>query len=225
MDISPLLLLHPAMFLGILAVLASLTYWLGYCWREGVGAWRSFVKTLAVAALALLGGMLDAPWLVTAGLAFGALGDFALSRPGQRALLAGMAAFALGHLAYTFWFLGAVAAPDAMRLAAMLGLVLLMLSTRVWLLPATGALAPAVAAYVGVIALMGLLALASTNRLALLGAGLFILSDLLLAIALFRPVGLDARRAISLTLWPAYWGGQALILLEALGSLPFHPAP
>ena len=225
MDNSSLLVPHPAMVSAVLAGMAALAYWLGYCWRDAAGAARSLIKTVAVAGLALTGVALGAPGLVTAGLVFGALGDFALSRPGQRAFLAGMAAFALGHLAYALWFLGAVAAPDAMRLAAMLALVLLMVSTRVWLLPATGALAPAVAAYVGVIALMGLLALASTNGLALLGAGLFILSDLLLAIALFRPVRLAARRALSLTLWPAYWGGQALILLGAVGSLPFHPAP
>lgn len=225
MDNSPLLLLHPAIFCALLALMAALGYWLGFCWRDCVSVLRSGIKTAAVAGLALSGLMLEAPGLVTAGLALGALGDFALSRPGHRALLAGMAAFALGHLAYAVWFLGSVAAPDALRLGAMLGLLLLMVSTRVWLLPFTGALAPAVAAYVGVIAAMGLLALASTNGTALAGAALFILSDILLALALFRPVGLVGRRLLSLALWPAYWGGQALILLGATGSLPFHPAP
>ncbi|WP_237684953.1 lysoplasmalogenase [Szabonella alba] len=213
------------------AGLAALIYWIAYAPREGHGPVRSAVKTAAVGGLAVLAALLVAPWPITAGLALGALGDLALSRPGNRAFLAGMAAFALGHLAYAQWFLGQAAPPDALRLAAMAGLLALSLSTQGWLLPHTGALRPAVAAYVAVICAMGLAALASPNIPALAGAALFILSDLLLALALFRPVTPARRRSLSLALWPAYWLGQALILAGAVfgalpgGILPFHPAP
>ncbi|MFN4172433.1 MAG: lysoplasmalogenase family protein [Pseudorhodobacter sp.] len=224
MDNSPLLVTVGATG----AVASALIYWLLWCWRDGTGPLRSAVKTAAVAGLALTALAAGAPLAVTVGLALGAAGDLALSRPGQRAFLVGMAAFALGHLAYALWFLGAATPPDALRLLAMAGLVALTLSTRHWLLPHAGALAPAVAAYVGVICLMGLAALASANIVALSGAALFILSDLLLAIALFRPVQPGMRRALSVALWPAYWGGQALILAGALGGVPavwpFHPA-
>ena len=63
------------------------------------------MKTASVALLALAGWMLGAPAWIVAGLALGALGDFALARPGTAAFLAGMAAFALGHLAYAGGFL------------------------------------------------------------------------------------------------------------------------
>ncbi len=208
------------------AVLAALVYGVAFAAAEGQTALRSAVKTAAVGGLAVLAALAGAPWPVTAGLALGALGDLALSRPGNRAFLAGMAAFALGHLAYALWFLGQAMPPDMPRLAAMAGLLALSLSTIRWLLPHTGALKPAVAAYVAVICAMGLAALLSVNGPALAGAGLFILSDLLLALALFCPVTPAGRRILSLALWPAYWLGQALILAGALGAiLPFHPAP
>ena len=69
---------------------------------------RSVVKTGAVALLAI--SALPVPLLA---LAFGlsALGDLALSRDGDRAFLAGVAAFALAHLAYVAVFLGLGVAP------------------------------------------------------------------------------------------------------------------
>lgn len=63
-------------------------------------ALRSLVKTASVACLALAALAAGAPPAIAAGLALGALGDWFLSRPGDRAFLAGMAAFGAGHLAY-----------------------------------------------------------------------------------------------------------------------------
>ena len=50
----------------------------------------------------------------------------------------------------------------------------------------------------------------------MLGAALFVASDLLLALRLFVAQDAQAQRRLSLLLWPAYWGGQALILLGAI---------
>lgn len=49
-----------------------------------------------------------------------------------------------------------------------------------------------------------------------LGAALFILSDLMLALQLFVVKGEAVLRMLALALWSAYWTGQALILWGAV---------
>jgi uncharacterized membrane protein YhhN len=172
---------------------------------------KSAVKTGAVAALALAAVAARAPGLVAVGLALGALGDLFLSRPGTRAFLAGMAAFAAGHLAYAAEFLVPGAGPPLLPAAALL---VLALSTEAWLAPRTGALRWPVRGYVAVITLMALAALTlpAGRGLALAGALLFLLSDLLLALDLFVLAEGPLKRIAARGLWAAYWTGQALIL-------------
>ena len=179
-------------------------------------AGKSLVKTAATAALAIAAVPLGAPWAVIAGLALGALGDLCLSRPGDRAFLAGMAAFAAGHLAYAAAFLVAGAGPLPLLPVAVL--LLLVLSTEVWLAPQTGALRWPVRGYVVVITLMTLAAFSlpageKGSTVAIAGAALFVLSDLLLALETFVIASARSRQVLSRLLWPAYWGGQALILV------------
>jgi uncharacterized membrane protein YhhN len=183
---------------------------------------KSAVKVLSVALLLPFGMLLGAPTMVLMGLALGALGDFLLSRPGERAFLAGMGAFGLGHLAYAaqFWGLGGGALP----LLLALPLIALALSTELWLAPKTGALRWPVRAYVVIITAMALAALTLPQGfgVTLAGALLFVLSDALLALDLFvLPPGARARPLIQRSLWAAYWCGQALILI---GLLPARPA-
>ncbi|WP_413872934.1 lysoplasmalogenase family protein [Albidovulum sp.] len=175
------------------------------------GAAKSAVKTGSVVALALAGVAAGAPGLVVAGLALGAAGDFFLSRAGTVAFLAGMAAFAAGHLAYGAAFLNPGVSPPAFPALA---LAALGLSTEVWLAPRTGALRWPVRGYVAVITLMALAALTlpAPRWPALLGALLFLLSDLLLALELFVLSGGGPKRLAGRVLWAAYWSGQALIL-------------
>ncbi|MFM7333882.1 MAG: lysoplasmalogenase family protein, partial [Tabrizicola sp.] len=104
---------------------------------------------------------------------------------------------------------------------AVLGLlVALLLSTEVWLAPRTGDLRQPVRGYVGLIGLMGaaaiLLPAHPGQGVLRLGAALFILSDLMLALQLFVVKGEGVRRELALALWPAYWAGQALILWGAV---------
>ncbi|WP_149142750.1 lysoplasmalogenase [Gemmobacter caeruleus] len=174
----------------------------------------ALVKTLPVALLALAGLWAGAPRAIIAGLALGGSGDFLLARPGEGAFLAGMAAFAAGHLAYAAGF-GLRRPP----LAVALPLVLLALSTEVWLAPHTGALLWPVRAYVLVICLMAAMALTRPEPLLRAGALFFVLSDLLLALALFRADGQTALW-LSQALWPCYWLGQALILAAFLPAKP-----
>jgi uncharacterized membrane protein YhhN len=158
--------------------------------------------------------------MIVLGLALGAAGDFALSRPGTTAFLAGMAAFAMGHLAYAaqFWTWGTPGIAG-WHWAALGALALLVASTEVWLAPHTAALRWPVRAYGGVIGAMAatalLLAPAAGMGLTALGVGLFVASDVLLAVQIFVVKAFDARRILAWLLWPAYWLGQALILAGA----------
>lgn len=202
-------------------------------WRDGQTASTGL---LAIAAFSHPAANLH---LIGLGLALGALGDFVLTRRSQAAFLIGMATFAAGHLAYiaAFWLraqsiadIGAAnAMPSGLSFAALLALAVLLLSTEVWLAPRTGPLRWPVRGYVVVIGLMGLTVLLlpphPENAGAIylqIGAALFILSDLMLALRLFVVPTAKAATTLSLALWPAYWGGQFLIMLGAsLYWLPF----
>ena len=206
-----------ALFLS--AALLAVLYGIAFCWRDA--SWpKTLVKTGSVAALALAGPGLSAPALIVAGLALGAVGDFFLSRPGERAFLAGMGAFAAGHLAYAaaFWTPG-VFPP----LGPTLVLLALAASTEFWLTPRTGSLRWPVRAYVAVITLMALaaLTLGPDRQIALLGAVLFVTSDLMLSLDLFVVQTPALNRLLSHMLWAAYWSGQALILAGMAASAPF----
>jgi len=186
-------------------------------------SWRAaLVKTGSTALLALAGLIGGAPAWIVAGLALGALGDLALARPGDRAFLAGMIAFALGHLAYVVEFVGRypggpLPAPVTPVLVAMAGMVLL---TVFWIAPRAGAFCRPVRLYALVIAAMALTAAAlpatAGHRVLQLGVTGFVASDLILALRLFVLRDAGARLWAARALWPLYWGGQALILWGVL---------
>lgn len=206
--------------LALLACAAVLALWQLVAFAAApASALKSVVKTGAVAALAGAGLAAGVPALVVAGLGLGAAGDFFLSRPGERAFLAGMAAFAAGHLAYAAWFvaLGAGLPP----LAPAGAVLALGLGAMAWLAPRAGALALPVRLYILVILAMVLAALGlPAHPLAQAGALAFMASDLILALELFvLPAG-PARRLAAHAVWALYWPAQALILSAAL----FPPA-
>ncbi len=213
---------------AILSLVAAVFY--GWCFAasETKGWVGAAVKTASTGLLAvLLAAMPGAGWfwLVPLGLALGALGDLFLALKGERWFLAGVGAFGLGHLAYAGGFLlrsGAlgfdgVAAGEGVVLAGLLGLLV---STEVWLASRTGELRWPVRGYVVLIGLMGLAAVllpAAPGQMVLrLGAALFILSDLMLAVQLFVAKDAGVCRRLALALWPAYWVAQALIAWGAV---------
>lgn len=178
---------------------------------------RSFTKTLAVAALAV--GAAGGPaWLVVA-LGACALGDWLLSRDGDAAFMAGVAAFAVGHLAYIVLFLthpladtSLLALPGRTALAA--GLIVLGVVVAVVLFRKAGDLRVPVLGYVPVIIGMGLAALSLPRDGALMlvlpAALAFVLSDLILALETFvLPQGHAALRFTPYLVWPFYWAAQA----------------
>lgn len=183
---------------------------------------RSGVKVASTAILALVAVAEGSPWLLVAGLALGAAGDFFLTREGEPNFLAGLGSFLLGHLAYVALFAAQAVGPGLflsipwrLTLAAFLLVLTALTYRQLW--PHLGVLRLPVAAYVVTICAMGLAALslplAWPLGLAVAGAFLFILSDLLLSQQLFIiEAGTRASRALGLALWLTYWPAQALIL-------------
>lgn len=187
-------------------------------------ALRSATKTGATLGLVAIGLSAGAPGSIVLGLVLGAAGDFFLSRRGQTMFLAGMAAFAAGHLAYVaaFWTRGnalGLFPPVAAHAPALIALGLAVLALGLWLSSKAGPLRLPVLAYALVIGLMAAAALILPEYPGRdqiwLGVALFLLSDTLLALRLFASPP-AAKKPLDLAVWPAYWLGQALILWGSL---------
>jgi len=150
-----------------------------------------------------------ATWLVV-GLVLGAIGDVALLS--ERAFVVGLGAFLLGHVAYAVAVAQVVpAAQWASPLA--LAPAVAVLGALAWLWPHLGSMRVPVIAYVIVIAVMVIAAIAFARAGAphgqrfLAGAVLFFASDLAVARDKFVAPGF-ANRAWGL---PTYYAGQLLI--------------
>lgn len=180
------------------------------------GLLRSVLKTASVALLALAALLAGAPLLLALALALCALGDLFLSRDGEGAFMAGVGAFAAGHLAYAVLFLTRDAS-DAARLLQMPGvavaavLLLLGLVMARILAPRAGALKEPVLGYIPIILGMGAAALTlPAGSWAFAAACAFMLSDAVLAAETFvLPADHPLRRVAPYAVWPLYWGAQA----------------
>ncbi|MDJ0821039.1 MAG: lysoplasmalogenase [Paracoccaceae bacterium] len=194
-----------------ISLLAALAYPL---WPMRWPGTRALIKTSAVGALALLAS-LGPYWGLALALGLSAVGDFALTRPGERAFLIGMAAFGLAHLAYIFVFVGLGAGLAYLQLWEMaLGLALI--GAALWLgrtyARQAGALRWPLYGYVTVIALMGITALMlpgqELHHLVLFGSLLFICSDALLGKEVFLR---QIWRGQAPLLWALYYFAQVCL--------------
>lgn len=182
---------------------------------------RSIRKTLPVTLFAIAAAVEGAPVLLIAALGLSAVGDFALSRPGSRAFLIGMIAFAAAHLGYIVVMVTLGATLSAAQWPFIAVLLAFGLSTEWWLRPHTGDLKWPVRAYVGIILVMALVALGlpETRSVALWGALLFVSSDLILSIETFVLKPEDTRRKLAGKLvWVTYICAQ-IGLFWGLGAL------
>ncbi len=181
-------------------------------WRPG----RYICKPLAAAAfvwLALRLGATDSAygaWLL-AGLIFCVLGDLCLMLEDERAFLAGLGAFLVGHLLYCIAFLQLTGSPGGMLLSAVPAVLLITFVLR-WLMPCVPhAMRLPVVLYVLVITAMlctaGLTAGQPLAPLAIAGAWLFALSDV--AVARQQFVAPTPRNALWGT--PVYFFAQLLL--------------
>ena len=212
-----------------LAAILAFIYPLGFCDRPS--SWtRSVVKTLSVATLALAAYLASGPALLVLALALCALGDVLLSRDTDTAFMAGVAAFASGHLAYVALFLAhpqampeAVLHPNRLPIILILPALGLIMAAILW--PRAGKLRGPVMVYIPVILSMGLavLVLPVLGALALAApaAALFILSDMALAFGRFvlQP-GTGLHRITPYIVWPTYWLAQLGFFL-AFAGLPW----
>jgi len=199
--------------LGLLALL------LVFARREsfpGVLAAKTSLSALFVlAALAGPHGQAVYSTLVFAGLLCGLAGDVLLAIPSRRAFLGGLVSFLAGHLFYVAAFFSLAAPGPLTGLAAAL-VIPAGAAVFLRLRPHLGKMMPAVLAYVGVISIMlvgaatvmGEEGLALPGRsLALAGAVLFYLSDLLVARNRFVKKEF-VNRLFGL---PLYYAGQFMI--------------
>lgn len=200
------------------AALLGLVYGVVHAGDDRPSRRATLVKTGSTALLALAGLIGGAPGWIVLGLALGSVGDYALSRDGDRAFLAGMIAFALGHVAYVAAFVGRLGEGPLPGLVTPVAVAMVALSalTVLWIAPRAGAFCQPVRAYALVIAAMALAAAAlpptDAHRAVQVGVLAFVASDLILALRLFVLRGTAIRLAAARTLWPLYWVGQALIL-------------
>jgi len=169
------------------------------------------VKTIPIACLALFAfknftGV--RAWLMTLGFSFSALGDVLLELPHQGLFQAGMGAFILAHISYTALFMrkpGLVLS----RGIVMTGMIAAVLTFGFFLFPKLGDMVIPILVYLVVILLMGISACAGreNNGLIIAGAGLFILSDSLIAYTMFAaPIPFS-----SFWVMTTYYAAQALL--------------
>lgn len=181
----------------IAAALASGLLAIASDWRGQRRAAFYVAKPLTTVLILLLASVCLASlpvyrgWVLAA-LVFCLIGDVALMFTAKRAFLLGLGSFLLGHLLFIAAFATALPlSPIKLPLAVWLlaGLFLLAVAGYArWLLPRTGALKPAVVAYLVCLTLMVLAALLyaglaerAVPRWAAIGALLFAVSDAVLA--------------------------------------------
>jgi uncharacterized membrane protein YhhN len=191
---------------GFFGALLALIYL--YLVPSPPGIWRSLAKTGSVLVLAVAvwwGG--GASWAVV-GLLAASLGDLALSRAGERAFQAGVAAFAVAQICFVLGF--DVDVGSVLGLGGGLPSPLIALLTAGALvalgLGSGGTLTRGlVAIYVPLLLGIGLMALASGNLWWIAGAALFIISDALIAVSLFERVPALAKQRLAYLVWASYW--------------------
>ncbi len=153
---------------------------------------QALVKSMPIWFLALI-AWLEAPirsrTALSLALVFSGLGDFILASPFDLAFLTGMAAFFIAHLFY-LWiltrYLRKWSELDTSRrtIIVLIGVYALVMGALV--LPKTGPLMPAIAAYFLILSLMVAASFAGTvSRWTRLGAVLFVLSDTMIGIDRF----------------------------------------
>lgn len=180
------------------------------------GRTRTMVKTLSVAAPALVALMGGGYILLVLALLCCAAGDAFLAQKTETSLLYGMGAFGLGHLVYIVLFVnqsGGIGV-DAVRIVLQAGVLLSTAWMARWLWPDLGALRIPVAIYIALVSFAAFLSLGLPNSLWLVtwGALLFFTSDALLAGELFKlPADSPTRKWSGPAVWILYWGGQAAI--------------
>jgi uncharacterized membrane protein YhhN len=204
------------------AVLAAIYYLLRPAEASGI-RW-AVLKTIPVAAMALVAKEAAAPLALVVALALGALGDFLLAHKGDRQFIAGLAAFLAAHIVYIWLFLGAAGSgalilpSEVWRLVAATVIVIHGAAmARILLTSVKSAVRLPVLAYILAITAMGVSGALHVTPQVLAGVALFIASDTLLAADRYLVPSESAHKALlKKVVWVIYIAAQMLILLGVL---------
>ncbi|XP_075993113.1 lysoplasmalogenase isoform X2 [Genypterus blacodes] len=160
---------------------------------------------------------------VAGGLVFSAVGDCCLIWPGL--FLHGMGAFALAHLLYSVSFLSpcyTTYSSSTWRRFMYLILFALGVSFYIYLFPYlqkapdSAVMTPAVGIYVALIALMATLAFRTRQTATLLGSLSFMISDMLLAVQMFKVMELEHGTHMVMV---SYYLAQLLIAVGDVNAM------
>jgi len=188
---------------------------------------RSFMKTAAVAGLALVVWQAQGPSFLLFALAASAVGDLLLAGPGEKRFMAGVVAFAIAHGFYIPLFLEfgsfkhGLAAWQVVAALALLVTSAGLLFGVLWrhLGPMKGPLSVYFVIILGMC--FSALALPTSPYLtyAVIGVVAFATSDMILGFEMFalKPDS-PWHRVTSPAVWTLYYGGQALITLGILNE-------
>jgi uncharacterized membrane protein YhhN len=203
--------------LVVIAAAVALVDWWAVAKRNR--ALELFAKPATMALLVVVAAVAgEAPgdvraWLVI-GAVFGLIGDVALLGDGETAFMSGLAAFAIGHVAYVVsatlvGFDPVWAIPGLVFMVAMLGFRFMSRTVPGARVHGGAVLAGAVMFYAAVISAMVVTSWATTALVAAVGAMLFAASDWVLGYQRFV-APLPGRR---LSVIVPYHVGQALLIL------------
>lgn len=198
-----------------LSILAAAVYGFALLTRPASGP-RTVIKAAAVACIGGVSLVLGGPWMLTAALMLSAVGDAFLAGDAERWLPFGLGAFLLAQLFYVALFamggggLAALSHEPLRLIAAVLTVAAAGLIFN-YLWRSLGRMLVPVALYVVVITCMTVMAftLPPARSAAMIGAVLFMASDAILAVRLFRAGG--PNMTADLAVWWFYWAAQALI--------------
>jgi len=148
-------------------------------------------------------------WIAGLGLLLSAAGDVLLEVDGL--FVGGMAAFGLAHVCYAIVFVGFIRRNGLNKSAWPLAALVLVVSLAlgVWLAPGMKELTAPALAYQAIISAMVTLAMLSKAPLvARLGAVIFMLSDTLIAVGMFRGI-----EVVPGSVWITYAAAQIMLTL------------
>lgn len=204
--------------IALLISLAAAVLYLLMLGKEA--SWRlSAVKTASTSLLALIACHMGGPTLLIAGLALSALGDFFLSRDGEKAFIGGLASFLIAHAAYIALFAAVGQSPTVLLsmplvLAAALLIAISLALLRTILRHVPNELRLPVMVYCAALMLMGLTALATERTPVIVGAMMFVASDAILAWEKFvEPAGSARKPPMRFAVWVLYYAAQVTFLL------------
>jgi uncharacterized membrane protein YhhN len=175
-------------------------------WVKLAQPWGPVWKCAGIVVLGLY-ALIAGARLAALGLFFSAAGDVLLELDGL--FVGGMAAFGLAHVCYTAVFIGIVRRDGVNKSAWPLATLVLVVSIAlgVWLAPGMAELTAPALAYQAIISAMVVSAMLSKAPLvARIGAVIFMLSDTLIAVGMFRGI-----EVVPGTVWITYATAQILL--------------